>query len=359
MSLFFDCRHRHSAEFELNAQFQTTHNVAAIFGPSGSGKSTVLSIIAGIYHPQQGELTIDSCTLFSTRRGVRIPAERRQVGMVFQDHLLFPHLTVRHNLQFGARRRPAREFALDRVVEILELGDLLDRYPDTLSGGERQRTALGRAILRGPRLLLMDEPLAALDAGLKQRILVYLRHVIDEYRIPTILVSHDQTDVRRLAEQVIVLHHGKVIDSGPVHPTLDKVLTQQMISDAGPMNLLHVSQVHEVNGQWEGMINGQPFRLPSELIGARRGDAEQGHYVRFSARDVILSRTPIEGVSARHQLRGQVCEVVAQPDRLYVAIDVGQFCWAELTPEAGRDLEIRPGLEVTCVIKARAVHSVE
>jgi molybdate transport system ATP-binding protein len=174
-----------------------------------------LTIIAGTLRPQQGSVRLGERVFVDTARGIVVPPERRQVGCVFQDLRLFPHLTVEQNLRYGLNRRPARKIDFSRVVEILELGTVLDRSPRTLSGGQLQRTALARAVLQGPELLLLDEPLTALDAGLKDRIVDYLERMLSELRIPTLLVSHDLADVRRLAEQVIILEAGRVVRCGP------------------------------------------------------------------------------------------------------------------------------------------------
>jgi molybdate transport system ATP-binding protein len=211
----FDCRLSYPSGFKLDAVFDVPSGVTGLFGPSGSGKSTILGLIAGTLHPDSGTICVGEHTLVDTRAKVCLPPEQRHVGVVFQDHLLFPHLNVRRNLLFGHRRRGSRAIGLARVVEILEIGDLLDRWPDSLSGGQRQRVSLGRALLRGPDLLLMDEPLTALDAGLKDRILTYLERAIAEWHVPTIIVSHDQGDVRRLADNVVMLESGRVVATGP------------------------------------------------------------------------------------------------------------------------------------------------
>jgi molybdate transport system ATP-binding protein len=222
--LHFDCRHRYASGFALDVAFEAGAGVTALFGPSGSGKSTVLALVAGTLRPLAGRVTLGGRVLVDTTARAWLPPEDRQVGLVFQDHLLFPHLTVRANLEYGLRRRPSRRVEFGRVVEILELGDLLGRYPATLSGGQRQRTALGRALLRGPELLLLDEPLTALDEELKDRILFYLERVFAAYHVPTVYVSHDRADVCRLADRVIVLREGKVVASGPPAETLNGVL---------------------------------------------------------------------------------------------------------------------------------------
>jgi molybdate transport system ATP-binding protein len=212
--LRFHCRHQFPSGFILDAEFEASDGITGLCGPSGSGKTTTLAIIAGTLRPKQGVVRLGERVLVDTARGIVLPPEQRQVGCVFQDLRLFPHLTVEQNLRYGLNRRPARKIAFSRVVEILELGELLDRSPRTLSGGQKQRTALARAVLQGPKLLLLDEPLTALDAQLKERIVVYLERMLAELRIPTVLVSHDLGDVRRLAERVVMLAAGRAVSGG-------------------------------------------------------------------------------------------------------------------------------------------------
>jgi len=196
----------------LDAAFTLDAPVAALLGPSGSGKTTILSITAGLRRPDEGRVRLGGDVLFDSAAGVCLPPEARGVGYVFQDQLLFPHLSVRDNLLYGwKRRRPgARSIAFDRVVEVLELGGALKRPPHTLSGGQRQRVALGRALLCGPRLLLLDEPLASLDADLKSRVLDYVEQVLREWDVPTLYVTHDPAEAARLARQTVRLREGRV-----------------------------------------------------------------------------------------------------------------------------------------------------
>jgi molybdate transport system ATP-binding protein len=214
--LNFHCAHRFSGGFALDVAFDTSAQVTALFGPSGAGKTSVLYMIAGLLRPQVGSIRLGDETWLDTRRGIHWKADKRRVGLVFQDRLLFPHLSVERNLMYGRRRRRGRSSAIEptRVIEVLELGDLLRRYPRNLSGGEKQRVALGRSLLSGPELLLMDEPLAALDEGLKDRILTYFQRVVAEWHVPTIYVSHDPLEVRRVADRVILLDQGRVSVSG-------------------------------------------------------------------------------------------------------------------------------------------------
>jgi molybdate transport system ATP-binding protein len=210
--LSFHCRHRYPSGFVLDARLEAGDGVTALVGPSGSGKSTILSLIAGILKAQDGKILLGDRILLDTSRNICLPPEKRRVGLVFQDQLLFEHMTVRGNLRYGQRRRPARQIEFDRVVDVLELRDLLDRRPRTLSGGQRQRTALGRTILHGPELLLLDEPLSALDPALKDRIVEYLSRAFAEWHIPTLLVSHHAEEVNRLAERTVVVEGGRIMD---------------------------------------------------------------------------------------------------------------------------------------------------
>ncbi|MFO0897779.1 MAG: ATP-binding cassette domain-containing protein [Pirellulales bacterium] len=213
MQLFFDCRHRYAQGFALDVAFTAPLGPTALFGPSGSGKSTCLALIAGLLRPLDGVIRLGDEPLVDTHKRLFLPPERRGVGLVFQDQRLFPHLTVAGNLRYGQRRRSgAIDFA--EAVEVLELGPLLERQPARLSGGERQRVALGRTLLAGPRLLLLDEPWTSLDVELRAKSLEYVQRVVERWQIPTLLVSHNRAEVSRLAPQVVLLDAGKVQRQG-------------------------------------------------------------------------------------------------------------------------------------------------
>lgn len=196
----------------LRAQATLDGGTTGICGPSGSGKSTLLALVAGLLRPQRGSIRFDGTAMTDTARGVFVPAWRRHFGLVFQDGQLFPHLSVRQNLLYGWQRlRPEeRRFELDPVAQLLEIEPLLERRTAQLSGGERSRVALGRALLYSPRLLLMDEPLSALDDRLKEQILPFLKRVRDQTRIPMLYVSHSRAEVDYLAERVLRIEDGQL-----------------------------------------------------------------------------------------------------------------------------------------------------
>lgn len=201
--LEFNCRFRYPRGFALDLAFAATAPVTALVGASGCGKTTVLNLIAGLLRPHDGTITLRGRPLYSRAAGIDLPPERRGIGFVFQDYQLFPHLTVEQNLRYGQRRSNNSRAEFPQVVEVLKLGDVLRRPPVALSGGQKQRVALARAILRSPQLLLLDEPLSAVDVTHRRSIETFLAESIRRFSIPAILVSHDQHSVERLADDVV------------------------------------------------------------------------------------------------------------------------------------------------------------
>ncbi len=209
-------------DFQMQARFTSEAGATALFGPSGAGKTSIINMIAGLLNPDHGRITLGDtrgdAVLFDTATGVNVPPWRRRIGYVFQEGRLFPHLSVAHNLDYGrwvgGLADDPREF--NRVVEMLDIGHILERRPGKLSGGERQRVAVGRALLMRPRLLLLDEPLASLDTARKRDIMPYLERLRDEAQIPMIYVSHNAAEVRRIARHVVRIEDGEVTATGGV-----------------------------------------------------------------------------------------------------------------------------------------------
>jgi molybdate transport system ATP-binding protein len=312
----------------------------------------VLSIIAGALRPGQGRVRLNDRTLLDTEKGVWLAPSRRNLGVVFQDALLFPHLTVERNLQYGQRYRrgPRRTVDFYRAVEVLELGTLLHRYPRNLSGGEKQRVALGRALLSGPELLMMDEPLASLDDPLKGRILAYLEGVVAEWAIPTLFVTHSQADVRRAAEWVVVIDKGRVVCSGPPNEALTQPGPLAWTNSVGPVNLLRIEEITVAEDHFAARVGGQSIFVPIS-----KRSSLPASFVQFRPADVIVSREDVAGLSVRNHLRGRVCQVLSVESAVFVAIDIGQILWAEITPQAATELPLVPGMHVICLLKAHSL----
>ncbi|MFN9718980.1 MAG: ATP-binding cassette domain-containing protein [Planctomycetota bacterium] len=209
-ALEFCCRHRYTTGFLLDLQFSASNGVTAIVGPSGSGKTTVLSMISGLILPTEGNIRLNGRTLLNSTTNECVPIYQRRVGMLFQDSCLFPHMTVRGNIEYGLRRRNAGTPEVRQLIEELQLGDLLHRHPDSLSGGQKQRVALARTMASQPEILLLDEPLTSVEPELQRQILSFLRAAIDQFRIPTVVVSHNRELVASLADSVLEIESGKL-----------------------------------------------------------------------------------------------------------------------------------------------------
>jgi molybdate transport system ATP-binding protein len=330
------------------------HGVTALFGPSGSGKTTLLRSIAGLERAARGRITVNGETWQDDR--VFRPTHQRPLGYVFQEASLFPHLSVRANLEYGQKRVPAslRRVALDQAVDMLDIGRLLDRKPARLSGGERQRVGIARALATSPRILLMDEPLAALDHPLKQDILPYLERLHDELDIPVLYVSHAPDEVARLADHIVVMEAGRAVAAGPLTDTLARLdLPIKLGEDAGVVLDAVVAARDE---QWQLAH----MEFAGGRLWVRDHGLPLGHHarVRILARDVSLARTPHPGTSILNTLPAVVVDSVedAHPALALVKLRVGESpLLARLTRRSAHALEIAPGQLLYVQIKAVAL----
>ncbi|GJD49143.1 Sulfate/thiosulfate import ATP-binding protein CysA [Methylobacterium crusticola] len=351
--------HRRGA-FALEAAFTAEGRVTALFGRSGSGKSTLVDVIAGLVRPQAGRVVVDGVTLLDTRAGVRVPVHRRRIGYVFQDARLLPHLSVRQNLLFGRWLAPRGEGPdLAAVAELLGLGDLLARRPAGLSGGERQRVAIGRALLARPRLLLMDEPLAALDEARKAEILPYVARLRDEARVPIVYVSHAVAEVARLADTVVVLDGGRVAAAGPAAEILRRadLFPGREAGEAGALLHLRVAAHDEAFGltRLDGAAGSLTVPRLRDPAGApvRVGTSVR---VRVRARDVLVALERPRTLSARNILAGTVVSL-AGAEGPHAAVEIacgGAVLVAQVTRRAVHDLGLGPGRAVFAVVKSVA-----
>jgi molybdate transport system ATP-binding protein len=350
-----DIAHRLAA-FELDIHFRTGRGLTALFGRSGAGKTSVVNAIAGLIRPERGRIVVDGSVLIDTERGIRAPAHQRRVGYVFQEGRLFPHLTVRQNLLFGRwfARDSVPASGLDDVVDLLGIAPLLDRRPGRLSGGEKQRVAIGRALLASPRLLLMDEPLAALDAGRKDEILPYLERLRDQASVPIVYVSHSVAEVTRLANTIVLISDGRVRAVGPVQEVMGRAELYPLAGrfEAGAVLAVRVA-AHDA--RWRlTELTGAFGKLMVPLLDAPVGAALR---VRIRARDVILALTPPIGISALNVLAGRVEALVPiEEGALEVELRLGvERLLARVTRRSGEALGLVPGRQVFAVIKTVAI----
>ena len=351
MTLSVAVEHEQGA-FRLDARFECGEGVTALFGQSGAGKSTIVNAIAGLLRPRKGRIALNGEALFDAERGIHVPARKRRFGYVFQEGRLFPHLTVRQNLLyarlFGARIA-AGEF--NHIVELLGLGDLLERRPAQLSGGEKQRVAIGRALLAQPRLLLLDEPLASLDGHRRNEIMQYIELMRDEVKIPIVYVSHSVEEVVRLAATVVVVASGKVAATGEVEEIM------------GRPDLRTAAGLFEGGTVIEARVAGQDMQYELATLAFDGGaltvtnlDALIGEpvRVRIRARDVSIALEAPRGISIQNVLRGRISGIAAARGGVVdVTIAVGAVeLRSRITQRAAEQLALAPGLEVYALIKA-------
>jgi molybdate transport system ATP-binding protein len=350
-----DIEHRLAA-FELDIHFRSGRGLTALFGRSGAGKTSIVNAIAGLIRPERGRIVVDKAVLLDTERGIRAPTHRRRVGYVFQEGRLFPHLTVRQNLLFGRwfARGGSPSAHLGDVVELLGIGSLLDRRPGRLSGGEKQRVAIGRALLARPRLLLMDEPLASLDARRKDEILPYLERLRDQANVPIVYVSHSVAEVTRLATTIVLISEGRVRAVGPVQEVMGRADLYPLAGrfEAGAVLAVHVA-AHDPRWRLTELA-GSFGKLVVPRLDVPIGTALR---VRIRARDVILAVNPPAGISALNVLAGQVEKLVPiEEGALEVQLRIGnERLLARVTRRSGEALGLAPGREVFAVIKTVAI----
>jgi molybdate transport system ATP-binding protein len=351
-----DIEHR-LADFALDIHFQAGRGLTALFGRSGAGKTSVVNAIAGLLRPRLGRIVMDGSVLFDTERGVCVPTHLRRVGYVFQEGRLFPHFTVRQNLMFGRWFAPVRERRvthLDDIVDLLGIAELLDRRPGRLSGGEKQRVAIGRALLASPRLLLMDEPLASLDARRKDEILPYLERLRDEARVPIVYVSHSIAEVTRLATTIVLISAGRVHAVGPVREVMGRAELYPLAGrfEAGAVLGVRIA-AHDQH--WNlTELTGDFGKLTVPRLDAPVGTDLR---VRIRARDVILALTRPTGISALNVLAAEVERLVPiEEGALEVQLRLGgERLLARVTRRSGEALGLAPGREVFAVIKTVAI----
>lgn len=346
---------KRQGSFTLDVAFEAGAGVTALFGRSGAGKSTIVKAIAGLVKPDGGRIRVGDTILFDADKSIDVPAERRGAGVVFQDGRLFPHLTVRDNLLYGfTRARGEKLVDLATVAGVLGLEPLLARRPATLSGGERQRVAVGRALLAQPRVLLMDEPLASLDAQRKNEVLPYLEALNARFGIPVIYVTHDAGEVLRLASDVVLLANGSVAATG----TLNAVTSR--------LDLPPEAEALGLGAVLEGNIDGHDVGKGLTHVGTPVGifkvpllDREPGTRValRIAARDVAIALTRPEGISVQNMFDATVGETHhPTPHIARMALDIGTGrLLAELTTEATQRLRLTPGTKVVALIKSVAL----
>ena len=344
---------RNQGNFTVDTSFcGAPSGVTALYGPSGAGKTTVVNMVAGLMRPDAGRMAVNGLCLFDSAKGIDLPPEKRRVGYVFQDGRLLPHLSVRANLTYGMKRTPMnRRFVkFHTVVDLLGIGHLLSRRPARLSGGEKQRVAIGRALLTSPAMLLMDEPLASLDAARKAEVLPFIVKLGGEFAIPILYVSHALDEILNLASHMVIMDRGRVLASGNLEDLFSR---PELLSHFGPADGGSViSTTVDVPQDDFGLTR---LRFGDRILNVPRVEAagDASVRVRIAARHVAIALARPHGTSFRNILPCEIREILdTGAPFVDVRLDVGQTLWSRITRQALLELDLKPGQPVFALIKS-------
>lgn len=348
----------HPSGFELDLGFAVSSGITVLFGPSGAGKTTLLNLIAGLERPDAGRIAVNGHMFFDSQQGIDLSPRHRNIGYVFQDLALFPHLSAWNNIEYGLRSLTVseRRKRVDAVLDAFRIAHLAKRRPSQISGGEQQRVALARALVRDPSVLLLDEPLSGLDAPTKSKILDDLREWDQLHRTPILYVTHSRDEVFALGEQVLVIDQGRVIAQGTPHQVMAAPRQETVAQLAGFENILDVTvaAVHEERGTMTCQINATSVALETPLVRASIDDKLR---VGVRAGDILVAIVRPTGLSAQNIIPGRLVAVV-QRDVLALATvdcDGAQF-EVHLTLAARSSLDLHRGQDLWLVIKTYSCH---
>jgi molybdate transport system ATP-binding protein len=342
-------------DFTLDIGFTLAPGITIIFGPSGAGKTTLLDCIAGLTTPDSGKIVVGERVFFD--RETNLPVQSRKIGYVFQDLALFPHLSVQKNVEYGLAgvRKSERRKKSDAILESFRIADLRDRKPGEISGGERQRVALARALVTDPCLLLLDEPMAALDAATKSKIIEDLRAWNAAHGIPILYITHNREEVFALGDRVLVLENGRIIADGTPHGVMAAPRRESLAQLIGFENIFHavVIAIQEKRGTMRCCIAESDVELETPLVRAEVGSTL---LIGIRAGDILLATVEPAGLSARNIISGRVLSVVQRDVIVVVRVNCGVEMEVHLTLAARDSLELRPGREVWLIVKTHSCH---
>jgi molybdate transport system ATP-binding protein len=353
---------RLTESFRLDLEVRVPLGITILFGASGAGKTTLLDSIAGLKTPDRGHIRVGERVLFDSDEHINVSIRKREIGYVFQDLALFPHLTVEHNVAYGLAGVEAhhRRTRVEEALAALGIVALRSRRPAQLSGGERQRVALARALVTRPSLLLLDEPLAALDLPVRMKIAEDLRRTIQNLPIPVLYVTHSRDEVFMLGERLLVLEHGKLLAQGTPHAVLSAPRAETVAQLAGFENIFdaEVRSVHEERGTMtcgiaSARLDGMPVELETPLVRAQPGTRLK---VGISAGDVLLATSRPVGLSARNVLPGRLVSLEERDTIIVARADCGFELSVHLTLGARDSLGLAPGRQVWVIVKTHSCH---
>lgn len=344
--------------FDVQIKERFARGITGIFGPSGAGKTSLMQAISGLAKPTSGKIAIEGKVLYDAQKGIFVPVEKRNIGYVFQEGRLFPHMSVEKNLLYGLKKHKKSKVSFDEVVELLNLKDLLKSKPSQISGGERQRTALGRTLLSSPDILLLDEPFSAVDMNLRSQILPFVMRIQQKVNIPILVVSHDLPDLLKLTNTLFILKNGSCIGHGEYYDLLKKPEIAEIFGNEAIVNAVGMTVAE--NTLKNGLTLLEFHKNDKKVVLKCEKSKEQyatGSEIKIfiNADDIALSKRPIPGITIQNQIKGRVTDMIERNATLICIVDVGFRLVVEVTLESQKRLAISVGSEVWCLFKSVAI----
>lgn len=343
--------------FLLTMEAEISDGITGVFGPSGHGKTSLLHAIAGIVRPDSGTIKLNGTTVFDASEKVNLAVKNRKVGYVFQDIRLFPHLSIAKNLKYGyaAGNNPR---LIDEVVATLKIAQLLTKKPGECSGGEKQRVAIGRAILSGSQILLLDEPFSAVDVKLRQEIIPFLIEVHQKFTIPVIVVSHDLPDLLSLTENLILLQDGCIQAQGKFQELILNQSNLNLMHERGFYNILHLYVFAHFKPKdlviLKSIHSDLNIQVLSQSIPEHRAVSNEVKVV-VKPENIAISLNPVTQISLRNQIQGTIKEIFYKEGLAFCVVDVGEHIIVEITEASQINMKLGIGTEVYCLLKSAAL----
>ncbi|MBN1648064.1 MAG: molybdenum ABC transporter ATP-binding protein [Spirochaetales bacterium] len=338
-------------DFRLTLSGIFDKKTVGIFGRSGAGKTSFFNLLCGLEKPENGLIALNGRVLTDTEKNLHVPAQKRRTGTVFQEKLLFPHLTVRKNLLFGTKYHKQSSVAYDDIIDLLALGNLLDSLPSEISGGEQQRTAIGRALLCGPELLLLDEPFSALDETLKLAILPYLHRIRDELDIPMLVISHMLSDIQYLTDNIYCIDNGECTGHGSLIDMIEA--NHEIAKQTRLANVFALSNPEKLeSGLYRCKLDGTKdcwLKVPSAPSGER-------FFMTLYPDEISLSVKKVPYISIRNQIPGKIRKIITLNGSVYCTVDAGIPLFVKITRDAVENLGLKNGINVVCLFKTSSLH---
>ena len=332
--------------------------ITGIFGPSGSGKTSLLHAISGLEIPVKGSVSISERILFHSEKKIHIPVEKRNIGYVFQEGRLFPHMSVEKNLMYGVKKGGDKKIKFEDVVKLLHLEHLLKSRPSQLSGGERQRTALGRSLLSSPDILLLDEPFSAVDTNHRKQIIPFIIRIQQKIHIPILVVSHDLPDLLKLTNTICVIDNGKCIGHGTYYELLKNKDISEIFGAGSLVNSIEMKVIQDTPKNGLTMLSWKE-EAKEVIIRCEKSkhDYDEGQHIKIfiNADDIALSKEKLNNVTIQNQIEGIIVDMIPRDSSLLCVVDAGFKLVVEITPQSQKRMKIERGSEVWCLFKSVAI----